>query len=107
VAQRIAARSLRAKSTRWPTSQGGRHFERADVGLIKRFGNDRKTLDAEAPAPTSGFDRAKSLAGAKNFAETVELQTAHWRKQFDALTAEAEEVRTLSTKVTADVGPFP
>jgi hypothetical protein len=26
------------------------------------------------------------------------LQAAYWRKQFDALTAQAEEVRTLSTK---------
>jgi len=32
----------------------------------------------------------------------VELRAAHWRKQFDALTAQAEEVRTLSAKVTAD-----
>lgn len=28
----------------------------------------------------------------------VELQTAYWRKQFGALTAQAEEVRELSTK---------
>jgi hypothetical protein len=33
------------------------------------------------------------------------LQAAYWRKQFDALTAQAEEVRTLSTKVTADTAP--
>jgi hypothetical protein len=32
----------------------------------------------------------------------VELQAGYWRKQFDALTAQAEEVRALSTKVTAD-----
>jgi hypothetical protein len=31
----------------------------------------------------------------------VELQAAFWRKQFDVLTAQAEEVRTLSIKVTA------
>ena len=30
------------------------------------------------------------------------MQSAYWRKQFDVLTAQAEEVRTLSTKVTAD-----
>jgi hypothetical protein len=28
----------------------------------------------------------------------VELQAAYWQKQFSALTAQAEEVRTLSTK---------
>jgi hypothetical protein len=30
------------------------------------------------------------------------LQAAYWRKQFDVMTAQAEEVRALSTKVTAD-----
>ena len=34
----------------------------------------------------------------------LELQAAYWRKQFGALTAQAEEVRALSTKVTADAG---
>ena len=31
----------------------------------------------------------------------VELQAAFWRKQFDVLTAQVEEVRALSTKLTA------
>ncbi len=44
------------------------------------------------------------MAGAKNLAEVVELQAAYWRKLFSALTAQAEEVRALSTKVTADAG---
>jgi hypothetical protein len=44
------------------------------------------------------------LAGAKNLTDIVELQAASWRKQLDALTAQAEEVRTLSTKVTARRG---
>jgi hypothetical protein len=32
----------------------------------------------------------------------MELKGAYWRKQLDAVTAQAEEVRTLSTKVTSD-----
>jgi hypothetical protein len=32
----------------------------------------------------------------------VEVQGAFWRKQFGVLTAQAEEVHALSTKVTAD-----
>jgi hypothetical protein len=32
----------------------------------------------------------------------VELQGAYWRKQFGTLTAQAEEVRAISTKVTSD-----
>jgi hypothetical protein len=32
----------------------------------------------------------------------LELQAAFWRKQLGEVTAQAEEVRTLSTRVTAD-----
>ena len=35
-------------------------------------------------------------------AEAMELQGAYWRKQLDALAAQAEEVRMLSTQVAAD-----
>ena len=65
---------------------------------------NRKIIDIAQRNVNSGFDLAKSLAGAKNLSEIVELQTAHWRKQFDALTAQAEEVRALSTKVAAAAG---
>ena len=43
-----------------------------------------------------------ALAGAKTLADIMELQAAFWRKQFGVLTAQAEEVRALSTKVTTD-----
>ena len=46
---------------------------------------------------------AKSLAAAKTLAEMVELRATYWRKQLSALAAQAEEVRALSTKVTADM----
>ena len=63
---------------------------------------NRKIIDIARRNLDSSFDLAKSLAGAKNLSEMVELQTAFWRKQFGTLTAQAEEVRELSTKVTAD-----
>ena len=63
---------------------------------------NRKVIDIAQRNINSGFDLAKSLAGAKSLAEALELQAAYWRKQFGALTAQAEEVRALSTKVTAD-----
>ena len=63
---------------------------------------NRKIIDIAQRNVNSVFDLAKSLAGAKKLTDIVELQAAYWRKQFDALTAQAEEVRTLSTKVTAD-----
>jgi phasin len=62
---------------------------------------NRKIVDIAQRNVNSGFDLAKGLAGAKNLAEVVELQAAYWQKQFSALTAQAEEVRALSTKVTA------
>jgi phasin len=62
---------------------------------------NRKIVDIAQRNLNSVFDLAKSLASAKNLTEVVELQTAYWQKQFSAMTAQAEEVRALSTKVTA------
>ena len=63
---------------------------------------NRKIVDIARRNVDASFDLATSLAGAKNLADMVELQAAHWRKQFGVLTDQADEVRTLSTKVTAD-----
>ena len=65
---------------------------------------NRKIIDIARRNLNSSFDLATSLAGARNLAEIVELQAAYWRKQFSALTAQAEEVPALSTKVVADAG---
>ena len=62
---------------------------------------NHKIIDIAQRNLSSAFDLAKSLAGAKNLAEVVELQAAYWQKQFAALTVQAEEVRALSAKVTA------
>jgi len=74
-------------------------FDAASQGAVAL---NRKIIDIAQRNVSSGFDLAKSLAGAKNLAEIVELQAAYWQKQFGALTAQAEEVHALSTKVTAD-----
>ena len=74
-------------------------FDAASQGAVAL---NRKIIDVAQRNVSSGFDLAKSLAGAKNLAEIVELQAAYWQKQFGALTAQAEEVHALSTKVTAD-----
>jgi phasin len=65
---------------------------------------NRKIIDIAQRNVNSVFDLAKNLASAKDLAAVVELQTAYWQKQFGALTTQAEEVRALSTKVTADAG---
>jgi hypothetical protein len=67
---------------------------------------NRKIIDIAERNINNGFDFATSLAGAKNFAEVMELYAAYWRKQFAGLGVQAEEVRALSTKVTANV-PWP
>ena len=64
---------------------------------------NRKAIDIARRNINAGFGLAESLAGAKNLAEAMELQAAYWRKQLGELAAQAGEMRTLSTKVTADV----
>ena len=63
---------------------------------------NRKIVDFARRNVDASFDLAKSLAGAKKLTAIVELQAAYWRKQFGVLTDQAEEVRELSTKLTAD-----
>src|SRR6202158_5896648 len=62
---------------------------------------NRKIIDIAQRNVNSGFDLAKSLAGAKNLADIAEVQAAYWRKMFATLTSQAEEVRALSTMVMA------
>ena len=76
-----------------------RSFDAAGQGAIAF---NRKIIDIAIRNVDASFDLATSLAGAKNLADIVERQSAFWRKQFSVLTAQAEEVRALSTRVTAD-----
>ena len=64
---------------------------------------NRKAIDIARRNINTGFGLAERLAGAKNLAEAMELQAAYWRKQLSELAAQAGEMRTLTTKVTADV----
>lgn len=63
---------------------------------------NRKLIDLAQRNLNSAFDLAKSLAGAKNVAEIVELQSAFIRRQFDEFASQANEIRALSTKIAAD-----
>jgi phasin len=76
-----------------------RAFDAAGQGAVAF---NRKIFDIALRNVNFGFDLAKSLAGAKNLSEMVELQATYWRKHFGLLADQAEEVRALSTKVTAD-----
>ena len=46
---------------------------------------NRKIVDIARRNVDASFDLATSLAGAKNLADIVELQSAFWRKQFGAI----------------------
>ena len=59
---------------------------------------NRKAIEIARRNINTGFGLAESLAGAKNLADAMELQAAYWRKQFGDLTAQAEEMRTLSRR---------
>src|SRR6476661_4487884 len=62
-----------------------------------------KAIDIARRNINTGFGLAGRLAGANNVAEAMELQTTYWRNQVGELAAQAGEMRTLSTNVTADV----
>jgi hypothetical protein len=65
---------------------------------------NRKIIDISRRNVNSVFDLATSLAGAKNLVDIVQLQRAHWQKQWGILTSQAEEVCALATKVAATAG---
>ena len=63
---------------------------------------NRKIIDLALRNVVSGFELARKLAGANNLAEVVDLQVAYWQKQL-ALPAQAEEVRMLASRVSANM----
>jgi hypothetical protein len=65
---------------------------------------NRKFVDIAQRNVNTAFDLAKSMAGAKNLAEILQLQGDYWQKLCGNLTSQAEEVRALSSKVTAAAG---
>jgi hypothetical protein len=63
---------------------------------------NRKAIDITRHNINTGFGLAERLAGAKNLAEAMELQTTYWRKQVGELASQAGELRTLTSRVTAE-----
>ena len=87
--------TLQSVLTSWQKSFGA-----ANQGTVAF---NLKIMDIAERNISTGFDLAMSLAGAKNAAEAMELQSAYWRKQLSRLQTQAEEVRALSTCITANV----
>jgi hypothetical protein len=63
---------------------------------------NRKIADIARRNVDASFDLATSLANAKDLTDIMRMQAAFWCKRFAVLTAQAEEVHALSTKVAAD-----
>ena len=68
---------------------------------------NRKFIDIAQSNLNSGFDLVKALAGAKNVTEIMEHHTAFARRQLEAVTDQAEEIRSISTQAATDAAePF-
>jgi phasin len=76
-----------------------RSFDAAGQGSLAL---NHKVIEIAQRNVNSGFTIAKSLAAAKTLPEVVQVQAAYWRNWLGTFTAQAEELRALSTKVTAD-----
>jgi phasin len=66
----------------------------ADYGL--------KVIEAARANTNAQFDYASKLFGVKSLAEMMELSTAHFRSQYEALTAQTKELTALAQKVTTE-----
>ena len=103
LAEKAVAQSREAYDRSWEAFDASlttfeRSFDAAGQGAAAF---NRKIVDLARRNVDASFDLATSLAGAKDLADMVDLQAAFWRNQFDVLTAQAQEVRALSTRVTA------
>jgi phasin family protein len=75
-------------------------FDAAGQGAVAL---NRKMVDITQRNINSSFEFAKSLIGAKTMTEMMALHSTYWQKQLGALRTQADEVRELSTRVSADV----
>lgn len=61
-----------------------------------------KALDALRANVNASFDFTSAMLGAKTLAEAAEVSTAHFRAQFDALSAQAKELSALAQKIATE-----
>jgi len=77
-----------------------RSFGAANQGAVAL---NLKIIDMTERNISTGFDLAMNLAGAKNVAEAMEMQSAYWRKHLGQLQAQAEEVKALLSRLKTNV----
>jgi hypothetical protein len=76
-----------------------RSFNAAGQGSLAL---NHKLIEVVQHNVNSGFTLARSLAAAKTLPEVVEVQATYWGNWLGRFTAQAEELRALSTNVIAD-----
>lgn len=61
-----------------------------------------KLIEAARANTNATFDFTSDLLGTRSLSEAIEVSTAHARKQFDILQAQAKELSTLAQKVVTE-----
>jgi len=61
-----------------------------------------KLIEVARENANSAFDFATQLMSVKSFSEAVELSTAHSRKQYEAVTAQAKKLAAMAQKVAVE-----
>lgn len=61
-----------------------------------------KALEAARANTNATFDHLNALMNVKTIAEAVELQSAHARKQFEAMSEQAKELASVAKQVATD-----
>lgn len=61
-----------------------------------------KVLEALRANVNASFDFTTAIFGTKTLAEAAEISTAHFRTQFEALTAQTKELSTLAQKIATE-----
>jgi phasin len=61
-----------------------------------------KALDALRANVNASFDFTTAMFGVKTLAEAAEISTAHYRAQFEALSAQAKDLSALAQKIATE-----
>jgi hypothetical protein len=60
-----------------------------------------KLIDMAQDTMNSGLEHARDLAGAKNPMQVLKLQMSYWHETMESFTAQAQELRALSSELVA------
>ncbi len=104
-----------AKSLNCPQAQDGEPCNTCEVCHSISIGSDVDVIEIDGASNrgiediralranvNASFDFTTAMFGAKTLAEAAEVSTAHFRAQFEALSAQTKELSALAQKIAAD-----